>query len=139
MKKKAIVFDIVRSSFVDGDGIRTTVFFKGCNMRCKWCHNPEGLDKRPQMLFYKNRCKACGKCNSVCGSKENCTLCGKCALLCPNDAREICGKEYTKEELFDEIVKDGDEMQHWLRNPIEEYFFNKERNQKLAKEFELIR
>ncbi len=106
MKKKAIVFDIVRSSFVDGDGIRTTVFFKGCNMRCKWCHNPEGLDKRPQMLFYKNRCKACGKCNSVCGSKENCTLCGKCALLCPNDAREICGKEYTKEELFAEIVKD---------------------------------
>ena len=58
------------------------------------------------MLFYKNRCKACGKCNSVCESKENCTLCGKCALLCPNDAREICGKEYTKEKLLDEIVKD---------------------------------
>ena len=106
MEKKAIIFDIVRSSFVDGDGIRTTVFFKGCNMRCKWCHNPEGLDKGVQMLFYEDKCTNCGKCAEACQSKENCTLCGRCALFCPNDAREICGKEYTKEKLLDEIVKD---------------------------------
>ena len=104
---KGIIFDIQRGSYVDGPGIRTTVFFKGCNLRCKWCHNPESQSKNKQILFYKNKCTGCGKCKSVCPyAFEKCDFCGKCALLCPNDAREICGKEYAVEEVMSEILKD---------------------------------
>jgi pyruvate formate lyase activating enzyme len=87
--------------------VRTTVFFKGCNLNCKWCHNPEGISKSIQKLFYKDKCISCGKCLNICpnGQKE-CTLCGKCALFCPNDAIEICGKEYTVNELFGIISAD---------------------------------
>lgn len=104
---KAFIFDIQRASTVDGPGIRTTVFFKGCNLRCQWCHNPESWERRPQMLFYENKCSGCGKCVKVCptGTKD-CTLCGKCTIYCPTDARTICGKEYTVEEVYDQIVKD---------------------------------
>ena len=104
---KATIFDIQRGSFVDGPGIRTTVFFKGCNLQCKWCHNPESQRKDKQILFYKDKCTGCGKCKSVCPYElEQCDFCGKCALFCPNDAREVCGKEYTAEEVLAEIVKD---------------------------------
>ena len=103
----ATIFDIERNSFVDGPGIRTTVFFKGCNLRCAWCHNPESQSAVAQMLFYKNRCTGCGKCKEKCkNSLASCDLCGKCTLYCPSDAREICGKEYTPDEVVREIVKD---------------------------------
>lgn len=103
----ATIFDIQRASFVDGPGIRTTVFFKGCNLRCAWCHNPESQSAKVEMLFYKNRCAGCGKCKEKCpNSFEKCDFCGKCALLCPHDAREICGKEYTALEVMNEIIKD---------------------------------
>lgn len=102
----AIIFDIVRNSFVDGPGIRTTVFFKGCNLKCAWCHNPESQDFDKQMMFYKDKCIGCGKCKSICPNKEACTLCGKCTLFCPKDARKVCGKEYTVEEVFSEVIKD---------------------------------
>lgn len=103
---KAIIFDIERNSYVDGPGIRTTVFFKGCNLKCTWCHNPESQDFKPQMMFYKDKCKGCGKCEEICATPNNCTFCGKCTFYCPVDARKVCGKEYTAEEVFDEIVKD---------------------------------
>ena len=104
---KAIIFDIERGSYVDGPGIRTTVFFKGCNLRCAWCHNPESQSAKAQMMFYKNKCTGCGKCREKCpNSMEKCDLCGKCVLYCPNDAREICGKEYTVNEVMREILKD---------------------------------
>ncbi len=104
---KATIFDIQRGSFVDGEGIRTTIFFKGCNLRCKWCHNPEGLENVKEMLFYKDKCTGCKKCIEICKNTENgCTMCGKCALYCPNGAREIAGKEYTIAELLNEILKD---------------------------------
>ena len=103
----ATIFDIQRSSYVDGPGIRTTVFFKGCNLRCAWCHNPESQKKEVQMLFYANKCTGCGKCKEKCpNALERCDLCGKCALYCPHDAREICGKEYTVEEVLSEVSKD---------------------------------
>lgn len=102
---KAIIFDIQRGSFVDGPGIRTTVFFKGCNLRCAWCHNPESQSFKPQMLFYKDKCIGCGKCNEVCDN-ENCILCGKCELYCPADARKICGKEYNADDVWAEVEKD---------------------------------
>ena len=101
-----LLFDIVRNSFVDGPGIRTTVFFKGCNLHCAWCHNPESQSIKPQMLFYADKCKGCGKCRAVCPTPDTCTLCGKCTFYCPADARKICGKEYTPEEVLEEVVKD---------------------------------
>ena len=104
---KATIFDIQRNSYVDGPGIRTTVFFKGCNLRCAWCHNPESQSAVPQMMFYKNKCTGCGKCKEKCPySLEKCDLCGRCTIYCPHDARDICGKEYTVEEVLCEIVKD---------------------------------
>ena len=103
---KAIIFDIERNSFVDGPGIRTTVFFKGCNLKCAWCHNPESQDFKPQMMFYKDKCKGCGKCKEICPTPDRCTLCGKCTIYCPVDARKVCGREYTVDEVFAEVIKD---------------------------------
>ena len=103
----ATIFDIERNSYVDGPGIRTTVFFKGCNLRCAWCHNPESQSPKPQMMFYKNKCTGCGKCKEKCPNHlESCELCGKCTIYCPHDAREICGKEYTVDEVVREILND---------------------------------
>ena len=95
---KATIFDIERNSYVDGPGIRTTVFFKGCNLRCKWCHNPESQNFEKEILFYRNKCTDCGRCKNLTADDEN--------FFCFNDAKEICGKEYTVDEVFDEIIKD---------------------------------
>lgn len=104
---KATIFDIQRNSFVDGPGIRTTVFFKGCNLKCKWCHNPESQSPKKQMMLYTDKCISCGKCAEMCKSGEkDCVFCGKCELFCPTDARKICGKEYTPEEVLAEALKD---------------------------------
>lgn len=104
---KATIFDIQRNSFVDGPGIRTTVFFKGCNLKCKWCHNPESQSTQKQMMYYKDKCIGCGKCAEVCPNQlKKCDFCGKCELYCPADARKVCGKEYSANEVFNEIAKD---------------------------------
>jgi len=95
---KTIIFDIERNSFVDGPGIRTTVFFKGCNLRCKWCHNPESQNLKKEILFYQSKCTSCGRCKDLTVEDEN--------FLCFNDAKEICGKEYTVDEVFSEVIKD---------------------------------
>lgn len=102
---KAVIFDIERNSFVDGPGIRTTVFFKGCNLRCAWCHNPESQSFQPQMMYYRDKCTGCGKCKKICQNEE-CTLCGRCTIFCPMDARKVCGKEYEIEEVLSEVIKD---------------------------------
>lgn len=104
---KAIIFDIERNSFVDGPGIRTTVFFKGCNLKCAWCHNPESQDFKPQMMFYKDKCTGCGKCKEKCPNNlEKCDLCGNCTIYCPVEARRVCGKIYTVHEVLEEVIKD---------------------------------
>ena len=104
---KATIFDIARGSYVDGPGIRTTVFFKGCNLRCAWCHNPESQIADRQMMFYKSKCTGCGMCREKCPhSLKKCVLCGKCAVYCPSNAREICGKEYSVDEVLREVIKD---------------------------------
>ena len=82
---KATIFDIERNSFVDGPGIRTTVFFKGCNLKCKWCHNPESQNFKKEILFYKNKCTGCGRCNNLTVDNTD--------FICFQDAKEICGKE----------------------------------------------
>ena len=104
---KAMIFDIQRNSYVDGPEIRTTVFFKGCNLRCKWCHNPESQSFEKQMMFYKDKCTGCGKCREVCPNHlKKCDFCGKCELYCPAEARKICGREYTSDEVLAEVIKD---------------------------------
>lgn len=96
--KKATVFDIQRNSFVDGPGIRTTVFFKGCNLKCAWCHNPESQEAKPQIMFYSDKCTHCGRCANLTVNDTN--------FICFNDAKEICGREYTLDEVLKEVLKD---------------------------------
>ena len=95
---EATIFDIQRSSYVDGPGIRTTVFFKGCNLRCAWCHNPESQSAERQMLFYKNKCDGCGRCKDLSAKDKS--------FICFNGAKEVCGKEYTVDELMAMIIRD---------------------------------
>lgn len=86
----AIVADIQRASTHDGPGIRTTVFFKGCPLSCKWCHNPECIDPKPQMLFYPEKCIGCKMCDKGCFS----------------GARVVCGKTMTASQIAAEVVQD---------------------------------
>ena len=103
----ASIFDIQRSSFVDGPGIRTTVFFKGCNLHCAWCHNPESQSGVPQLMVYADKCVGCGKCLEKCPHDlKSCDLCGRCELYCPAEARRVCGKSYTVDELLPELLAD---------------------------------
>lgn len=106
--KTGYIFDIKEFSIFDGPGIRQTVFLKGCPLRCNWCHNPEGLSMKPQVMVSDNACKHCGKCIEICEHKENCIVCGKCVELCPENARRIVGVPYTSDELVKRIKKDSD-------------------------------
>lgn len=102
------LFDIEHGSFVDGPGLRTVVFFKGCNLRCAWCHNPESQSRERQLAIYHDKCTGCGKCMKVCPSPDTCILCGKCELLCPTGARKIYGEDYTVDAVMEQIEKDRD-------------------------------
>lgn len=95
---KVIISDIKRFAVHDGDGIRTTVFFKGCPLKCVWCHNPESIDFKPQVAFYENKCIGCGECK-----REGFTLDD-----CLGDARVLYGKEMTVEELLPQLLEDKD-------------------------------
>lgn len=103
---KQMIFDIQRFCVNDGPGIRTTVFFKGCNLRCAWCHNPESQSSKQEILYYQDKCIGCGKCREVCSSLDNCTFCGKCEIFCAQNARKLCGKEYTVAEVLERVLKD---------------------------------
>ena len=117
--KKGTIFNIQRFSVNDGPGIRTTVFFKGCPLRCSWCHNPESHRTAPQLLFFKKRCIRCGVCAEICPhgaiGKNNynstdavkCTVCGYCTDFCAADARQIVGHEMTVDDVMLEIEKDS--------------------------------
>jgi len=103
------IFDIKEFALYDGPGIRETIFFKGCPLRCNWCHNPEGLEVKAQIMVSPNACKSCGKCLNVCKHKEEgCITCGECVNLCPENARRIVGTLYTSDELVNKIMKDAD-------------------------------
>ena len=113
------IFNIQRFSIHDGPGIRTTVFFKGCPLRCWWCHNPEGQTLERELLVFNNRCIGCGTCASVCErgaitikegkvliDREKCDLCGKCVENCSTRGLEFAGKLVTDEWLLKELKKD---------------------------------
>ena len=99
------LFNIQKFSIQDGPGLRTTVFFKGCNLRCRWCHNPESWLSAPQLLKAQDKCTGCGVCRQVC-TREECILCGACAEICIAGARSICGRGYTVDEVMSQILKD---------------------------------
>lgn len=119
----AFLFDIKRYSINDGPGVRITVFFKGCPLSCKWCHNPESQSFKTERLYNKSKCIGCGSCVEACpenaliltadGIKidvSKCTLCGKCAEVCPTNATEMSGRNYTEEEIMSAIVKETNIM-----------------------------
>ncbi len=87
-----VITDIERSATHDGRGIRTTVFFKGCPLKCRWCHNPECIDFKPQVMCYPERCIGCGLCSEGCFS----------------GARLVCGQVYDTDTLVNEILSDKD-------------------------------
>ncbi|HET91798.1 MAG TPA: glycyl-radical enzyme activating protein [Chloroflexi bacterium] len=112
-------FNIQRFSTRDGPGIRTTIFFKGCPLRCPWCHNPEGLSPQTELVWYESRCIGIRDCLAACPegaleltpqgmhiARQRCTACGACAEACPSGALEIIGQEWTVEELLTETAKD---------------------------------
>jgi len=101
MSDKAMIFDIQRNSFADGPGIRTTIFFKGCNLNCSWCHNPEGISMEKQMMFFKYKCIGCGRC-----SEFNDNDIDKSVDVCPAGARKICGTEYDVQTLLNIVTAD---------------------------------
>ena len=102
------IFDIQRFSIYDGPGIRTNVFFKGCNLRCLWCHNPESQRMDNQLLFYKDKCVGCGACSEICGKThtDECTACGRCVEACRNGARQISGKNTEADEIVAAVIRD---------------------------------
>ena len=113
------LFDIRRYAINDGPGIRNTLFFKGCNLRCSWCHNPEGISPHPVKMFTASKCIGCGTCAIHCpvnaliiaGDKPAtdralCRQCGTCARVCPSGATLMAGQGYTTEAAMTIILKD---------------------------------
>lgn len=105
---KGIIFDIKEMAIFDGPGIRTTVFLKGCPLKCSWCHNPEGLSFKPELMVSSNGCLGCGRCRNVCPTPEKCRVCGSCVRVCPAGLRKICGIETEAQELAERLQKDSD-------------------------------
>ena len=117
---RAPVFNLVNGSFVDGPGIRTTIFLKGCRLRCKWCCNPEGQSFQPEMRFLAAHCRSgCSDCVSACPEgairwetgtlkidRAKCIGCGRCETACFEDALRLFGKWYTPEDLMGRIRRE---------------------------------
>lgn len=119
------VINIQRFSIHDGPGIRTTVFFKGCSLRCFWCHNPESIRPRPEIQFYVDRCIGCRECLAICpqgahsftgngidGSmghayaRDNCVVCGQCVDVCCTAAVELTGRHLSVDDVIAEVLAD---------------------------------
>jgi len=115
---RGVVFNVQRASFHDGPGVRTTVFLKGCPLRCPWCHNPEGIAPRVQVIVNAARCLGCGSCADACprpagplSSGEavgvgGCLACDRCFDACPAEARQTVGREWTVPEVLAEVLRD---------------------------------
>ncbi len=104
------VFDIEEFAVFDGPGIRTTVFLKGCPLRCNWCHNPEGLRVSPQRTV-SSLCVKCGACKAVCEHPDHCIGCGKCVSVCPKNCIRISGVRWSAEQLAEKLSQNADILQ----------------------------
>lgn len=118
---KGLIFDIRKYSIHDGPGVRTTVFFKGCPLACRWCCNPESQGGRPELVWVRERCLGCGLCLEACprgalrtaagGAREidrqRCDGCGRCAEGCPGEALNLIGRWATAEEVLAEVARDA--------------------------------
>ena len=119
---KGRIFDIQRFSIHDGPGIRTTVFLKGCQLRCLWCGNPESISPKPQLSYLADKCIACGDCIKACPQgalsadrrgkatldRSRCTNCGACAPGCDPKALEMVGRDVTVDEVLRVVLSDRD-------------------------------
>lgn len=114
------IFDIARFALTDGPGIRSVVFFKGCPLRCQWCHNPESHSIKPEIMFFKEKCLNCGLCEKYCAcgchtlasrihqfTPNPCKGCGQCAKVCPTKALTVSGQTVTAENVIDTLEKDS--------------------------------
>lgn len=99
-----IVFDVKEFAVFDGPGIRTTVFMKGCPLRCQWCHNPEGLSAEPQLMVSRAACVHCGNCEKVC-THETCVSCGKCIPYCRLGLRKMAGQRMEADALAAKLLR----------------------------------
>ncbi len=117
--KRGIVFNVEKYAIHDGPGIRTTVFFKGCPLRCWWCHNPEGQDQCLELVYRHARCISCGECITSCTKgavsyiskkviidRKRCTACGACAKKCPTEALSIVGREMSVSHVMKLLERD---------------------------------
>jgi len=117
--QESLIFDIKRYAINDGPGIRVVIFFKGCNLHCAWCHNPESISPKIEKMYAPAKCIKCGTCISACPEKAItmgldgvitnialCKVCGKCADVCPTKAIEMSGKAMTVSEIMDIIEKE---------------------------------
>lgn len=116
---EALIFDIKRYAINDGPGIRIVIFFKGCNLNCAWCHNPESISKEVERMYTLSKCILCGTCVAACpesalalttegivNDNDCCILYGRCAEVCPTKAMELSGRSYTETEIMAEIEKE---------------------------------
>lgn len=116
---KTPIVNITRGSLHDGPGMRTVVYFKGCPLKCLWCHNPESIGGGKDVLFAPVRCIGCGRCAAACENgchvsdggthvflRENCVLCGRCAAACPADALSLSARPLETEEIFRQAISD---------------------------------
>lgn len=116
---EGVIFDIARWSGHDGPGIRSVVFFKGCPLRCAWCHNPESQRSEPDLLYLENKCIGCGRCIAACPSGARrisngvlatdrglCDTCGRCVEACYTEALQISGRRMSVQEVVDEVAQD---------------------------------
>lgn len=111
---RGLIFEVREFALHDGPGVRTSVFFKGCPLRCRWCHNPESQAPTPELLLNRSRCSGCGACEKICDAalsperRSQCGACGRCVDLCPQGARNLCGWETDVPTLVERLLRQRD-------------------------------